>query len=333
MEGDAVFTDATAPGLGAIAMLVPHEETLTVELPERARLPEAEKAVFDRTGIETIRQAPGVTETDLAARAGTRALERARVSPDDLDLVILLEGRRPQYLVASEATRLQREVGARRAIAFSVAGLGCVSVCAAFALSQSWLSTHPRAPHVLIAGGSRPISPRRYRHPVTILGDGGGAVLFTRESAAHLIDLRLETDGQFWDLFRVDYANTPPSDWAEICSDLREYSFTLAMASRNRFAEINRQMLSAAGLQLSDVDHFVMQNISVGAFRFYEEAFGVKFAAACYDNLKRYGHLGAIDVFANLEAGVSTGEFRSGDLVMVMNNSPAAAWSSFLLRV
>jgi 3-oxoacyl-[acyl-carrier-protein] synthase-3 len=148
-----------------------------------------------------------------------------------------------------------------------------------------------------------------------------------------LLDVLLETDGRYWDLFRVEFRDRPPEQWEEACADVPTYSLKLAVESRNRFAALNSRLLERHGLGIEDVDHFVMQNISIGALRFYEQGLGVRFASACAQNLRSYGHLGPADVLLNLRTGLATDEFAPGETVLVMNNSPAAAWSSALVRL
>jgi 3-oxoacyl-[acyl-carrier-protein] synthase-3 len=114
---------------------------------------------------------------------------------------------------------------------------------------------------------------------------------------------------------------------------VRRYSFSLAVESKKRFARMNEELLSRHGLTMSDVDHFVSQNISMGAYDFYEQAFDISFAQVCRQNLAGYGHLGSTDIALNLGSGLDSGEFQPGDLVLVMNNAPVAAWSSMLIEI
>jgi 3-oxoacyl-[acyl-carrier-protein] synthase III len=54
-------------------------------------------------------------------------------------------------------------------------------------------------------------------------------------------------------------------------------------------------------MRMSAVDHFVMQNnISMGTFRFYEDALDVGLAKVSRANLAAYGHLGPVDVMTNI---------------------------------
>lgn len=320
-------------GIAAIGVSLAGTPTRIAELPEHAALDEPSRHVFDSLGIDTVLVDDASTAADLAAAAARSALDGAGVAAADVDALVTVQGRVPELLMASEATRVQAEVGAVRATTFSVADLGCVSISSAFLVARALLDSNPSWRSVLIAHGSKPPAPRRFRHPVTVNGDGGVAVVMTRDATPRILDVAIETNGEYWDLYRVDFKDKPTRDWVEECKSLKTYSFKLAIESRNRFKALNESVLARAGRTLADVGHFVMQNLSAGAFRFYEEFFGIEFAKACKTNLARYGHLGSMDVPLNLHTGIETGEMGPGDLVLVMNNSPVAAWSTMLVEV
>jgi 3-oxoacyl-[acyl-carrier-protein] synthase-3 len=319
--------------ISAIATCIPERLVPAEEPAEIARLSDVEARTYRGLGIDTVARDDSLTAADLATRASQDALAAGGLEAEDVDALVVVQPRVPEFLMASEATRLQAAIGASRAMTFTVADLGCVSVSAALVTGRALLAGDERLNTVLVAHGSKAPTPRRYRHPVTINGEGGIAFLLTREGAPQMIDISLETDGRFWDLFRVRYRDIPYSQWYEECTSPQEYSFKLAIESRNRFAKINGELLTRHGLELGDVGHFVMQNLSLGAFRFYEEFFDITFAKACTTNLQRYGHLGAMDIVLNLHTAMETGEFAEGALVLVMNNSPVAAWSSMLVRI
>lgn len=314
-------------GFDAIEAFFPAGREVRVDdLPETRRLSVAEREVFDRLGVETVVDAAGWSPTELAAEAAAVALAAAGLDPRDVDVVISLEPRAPEFLMASAATRLQHRIGASSALAFGIADLGCVSVSVAIQTAIGLLA--PASPYetVLVAAGSRPGTPRRFRHPVCILGDGGVAGVLSRSGAAKVRAIAIETNGAYSDLFRIDYRSAPADEWQEECSDLRRYSMDLAIESRNRFQALNDAVLTRADRKRKDVDRWVMQNISLGAFAFYANAFDIDFAESCFEHLARFGHLGAGDVLINLRASLGGGP------VLVMNNSPVAAWSSMLVE-
>lgn len=319
-------------GIASIGLSLDGTPARITDLPEHAALDEPARHVYRSLGIDTV-LVDDADAAEVAARAATVALEGAGIAPGDVDALVTVQGRVPELLMASEATRIQAAIGATKATTFSVADLGCVSINSAFLVARALLDSNPSWSNVLLAHGSKPPSPRRFRYPVTVNGDGGVAVVIARDAAPRILDVTIETNGEYWDLYRVDFKDKPHRDWVEECKSLKTYSFKLAIESRNRFAALNEAVLARAGKTLADVDHFVMQNLSAGAFRFYEEFFGIEFAKACKVNLARYGHLGSMDVPLNLNTGMETGEFAAGDIVLVMNNSPVAAWSTMLVEV
>jgi 3-oxoacyl-[acyl-carrier-protein] synthase-3 len=320
-------------GVAAIEVYLPGRLTAARMLPEVADLDPAQARSCLGLGIDTVLDASGFDAEDLAVGAVQRLLHTTDCDPDSVNALLLMESRAPDRLLVSAATRVQHESGLCRAVSLSVGGLGCVASSLALALARSLLLTNPGWSNIVLAYGSRPATTRRYRHPVTIIGDGGVAVLVTRDGHARLVDSEQQTNGEYWDLFGVDFRYRSPEDWQVTCRDPQLYSFQLALESRNRFRELNERLLARNALDMSDIQHVIIQNLSLGAVRFHERTLKARIALCCLDNLQTYGHLGAMDVLLNLRTGLDSGDFRSGDLVLLMNNSPVAAWSSTLIQL
>jgi 3-oxoacyl-[acyl-carrier-protein] synthase-3 len=144
---------------------------------------------------------------------------------------------------------------------------------------------------------------------------------------------RLQTDGAFHDLFHVDYKQGPWYEWQEECTSPDRYRFELALRSRERLGSLVRDVLDDIDRKPSDVAAVVTQNVTAGAYDFYEALLGMPIHPACRDNLVRYGHLGAMDVVLNLRDVLDSGDVDPGGLILVLNNSPVAAWATTLWEV
>ena len=315
--------------LAASAWYLPDTALAVAELPELATLSDAERATCAALGIDRVPADDALTAAELAARAGRRVLATAGLDTGDVDVVLTVEPRAPQTLVSSEATRLQAMLGAGRAMAFSVGGLGCASLTPALLAASGLLRADPELANVLVLHGSKPATPGRYRHPVTVNGDSGGALLLRRRGDLRIRDILLETNGAYADLFRVEYRDEEFARWREVCTDPAAYSFRLAVETRNRLRALATRLLDRNGLSPADVPCWLTQNLSTAAFRNWSEAIGAPIAKACFDNLARYGHLGPNDVFFNLSSARETGEFDGR--AVLLNISPAAAWSALLV--
>ncbi|WP_280467335.1 3-oxoacyl-ACP synthase [Nocardia cyriacigeorgica] len=318
--------------LGPVALSFPDTSLAVTELPELSELTPARRAHALALGIDRVRCAAGDDESEHAIRAAETALERAGLDASELDALLLVGGRAPKYLLASDATRMQHRLGAHNAFVAGVGDLGCVSISAAFTMAAALLRGDDRCRTVLVVAGARTPTRARYRAPMTVLGDGGGAVLLGKDGRGRyeLVDHLVRSDGRYADLFRIDYRNGPDRAWVEECADETTYSFRLAVESRKRLARMSQEILSRRGLRLDLLDAVLMQNLSAGAFTFWEEALEVRIDRACHRNLADYGHLGSLDMLVNLESAAAT--LAPGEHALLLNSSPVAAWSASLLR-
>lgn len=331
MRGTTVNTSI---GIGDIHCLLPVDRTSVRKLPELDEITTEEADFAVGSGISTVGVFEDTASTDLAIRAcqglGERIKEHGRPSPDTL---VLVAGRAPDVLLGADAGRLQAESGFEGAFTFTVDGLGCTGSSAAWSLAADLLRADPSRTSVAIAHASRPAAIDRVRYPVTVIGDGAYTMTMVRGGRPALVAHRMESDGSFHDLFSIDYKKVPWYEWREECSSADRYRFELAMHSRQRLSRMVDEVLTDVGVGRDGVAATLMQNVTSGAFDFYETLLGLPIHSVCRDNLESLGHLGAMDVVLNLEHLLSADEVSEGDLVLVLNNSPVAAWAVTLWRI
>ncbi len=317
-------------GLTALQFHLPTTFVPIRELPELTELSDAQRKIFETTlaGMETVAIEESMDDVAMATRAARDALEQAELMPSDIGAVLYTQSRAPAFLMSSEATRVQENIGIRSGMALEVGGLGCANISGALRLARALLG-YEGLGNVLVCGSSKPFGTRRYREAVTIVGDASFATVVSKTEKNQILDLEVITDGRYWDLFRVDYKNIRQEDLVEQCTN-EKYKFDLAIASRNNYRRINEDLRKKS--DLSKVNHYIMQNLSIQAFKYNEEALGVKFIEACRDNCRRYGHLGSVDVLLNYVRGREHGVISDGEHVIVQNNSPVACWSSMLMK-
>lgn len=319
----------TPIGIGDIGILLPDRFVTPAELAEAEQLDSHQREFVERTGVQTV----GVLDEEARALAARAVRTLVADTGADPDVLVLAAPRSPDVLLGSDVAAVQAAAGLRRAFGFTVDGLGCVGSSAAWALGADLLRADPSRSSVVIAHASRPTGPDRVRFPVTVVGDGACAMTLAPGERPVLRAHRAEMDGQFHDLFRVDYKAGPAYEWREVCDNVDEYQFKLALHSRDRLKRLVDQVLVDAGVDAGRVAATLMQNVTVGAFDFYESLLSLNIHDVCRENLRRYGHLGAMDVVLNLRDLLAGGDLARGDLVLVLNNSQVAAWAVTLWEV
>jgi 3-oxoacyl-[acyl-carrier-protein] synthase-3 len=317
-------------GIGGIHCVLPETTTAVGELDEFDALDRPVAAFATGSGVRTVGVFP---DADCAGLAAQACRELLAAQPAEPDVLILVAPRAPDVLLGSDACRVQAEAKLSTAFAFTVDGLGCTGSSAAWALARDLLVADPSRRSVLIAHASRPTGVDRVRFPVTVIGDGACAMTVTRAARPFLRAHRMVTDGTFHDLFSVDYKQVPWYEWREECPSPDRYRFELAMHSRLRFGELVDGVLADARVSKKDIAATLMQNVTASAYQFHADLLGLPIHPVCGESLATYGHLGAMDVVLNLDRLLGSGELSAGDLVLVLNNSPVAAWAVTLWEV
>ncbi|MGO4287987.1 3-oxoacyl-[acyl-carrier-protein] synthase III C-terminal domain-containing protein [Chitinophaga sp. RAB17] len=320
-------------GIQSIKTYTPGTPVSIHSLQEKATFDENELSYFSTCGIDTVYDSGNISSYELAKGATEKLLQETGTAAADIDMIIYVQSRMPEHFISSEATRLQHEIKADNALSFAITNLGCADSSMALKLAKDFLVANRKANHVLICYGNKLFSQYRFRNPVTIMGDGGVAALISKTADHKIADISIQTNGKYWDLFKLEYKNKSADQYKEACSDTRKYGFELAIESKNRFKEINDALLKSNQLVKEDIHHFLLQNISSRAYEYYQSAFDIRISPICAINLAQYGHLGAGDIFLNYQTGTESGIFQKGEKVLIMNNSPVAAWSSILIEV
>jgi 3-oxoacyl-[acyl-carrier-protein] synthase-3 len=319
-------------GIGVIRCVLPDELIPVSDLPEYPLLGVDEAEFAAHCGIDTVGVFDGLTGAKLATRACRELLAVEPAEPEP-DLMILVAPRAPDVLLGSDVCHVQSGTGFASTFSFTIDGLGCTGSSAAWSLASDLLAAQPARHSVLIVHASLPTGVDRVRYPVTVIGDGAYAMTMVRGGRPALVAHRMETDGTFHDLFQVDYRRAPWYEWREECQSPDRYRFELAMHSRSRLDRMIDEVLAEAGIEKAQLRAIIMQNVTSSAYTFYESLLGLPIHPVCHQHLARYGHVGAMDVVMNLDRLLAGGDVREGDHVLVLNNSPVAAWAVSLWEI
>ncbi|MDN5569018.1 MAG: beta-ketoacyl-ACP synthase 3, partial [Paracoccus sp. (in: a-proteobacteria)] len=174
------------------------------------RLETSDEWIRSRTGIERRHfAAEGQTTSDLGIRAARVALDRAGMTPADIDGIIVATST-PDLTFPSVGTMVQAGLGIKRGFAYDVQ-----AVCAGFVFALANADAMIRAgmaERVLVIGAetfSR-IMDWTDRGTCVLFGDGAGAVVLEAEDSNGTSEDRgilaadLNSDGTYRDLLYVD---------------------------------------------------------------------------------------------------------------------------------
>src|SRR5437773_3152341 len=157
--------------------------------------------ITTRTGIKERRIAAKDENTsDMAARAALKAIEQARISPKEIDLIMVATAT-PDMLFPATACFVQKKIGATNAACLDISA-ACAGFLFALEIAQQFITSHTHET-VLVIGAEKLTSITNWtdRNSCVLFGDGAGAAILRHRGSAHgVISTHIGSDGQYTDI-------------------------------------------------------------------------------------------------------------------------------------
>jgi len=295
-----------------------------------------------RLGIEQVPirngETAGETASNMAVAAAREALQRAKVDPLTVDVVVEYSIMPQEYLVPvwNMSNKVQAEVGAIKSFVVGFSGGGSSNFMVALSSAAAMLSENDSMKTALLVTGDATIPGNRVLNPadpVTVMGDGASAVVLQRGALGSVvIDTELCSDGNNHDICYIPGGSLIHPD------DISLYRMQLDKVRYDAFpkAETLRKMsdklLERAGMKFSDVACVLCSNISAQDETAMQQAFESKVSPVCASNRESHGHLQGTDFPLNYLSLVESGSVKQGDYVLGVSHGMGATAAVSLLR-
>lgn len=292
--------------------------------------------IRSRTGIRERRIADkDVHAADMAAAAARVAMERAGVTAEGLDM-ILLSTATPDRLLPSTACDVQALLGARNAAAYDYA-----TACSGFLYGLSMAEAHivsGQAETVLVCATEKMSSIVDWTDRTTcvLFGDGAGAAVVQKATDERgILSTFMKSDGTLAELlWRPGGGARIPLDIAV----LDERSHYVKMAGPEVFKAAVRAMCDAAetamaraGVTSDDIDLLVPHQANI---RIIEAT--AKYARMpmekVYVNVDRFGNMSSASIPVALDEACELGRIGPGSLVLMVAFGAGFTWAANVVR-
>ena len=292
--------------------------------------------IRERTGISERRIAPdGMTAADMGAGAGRQALERAGVTPGEVDLLIVTTAT-PDRWLPSTACDIQALLGASNAFAWDLMA-ACSGFLYAVSMAEGYLHTG-RGDVALVISTEKMSSIVNWedRSTCVLFGDGAGAAVVKRSENGHgILSSHFGSDGNLGDLLYR------PAGGAAIPMDeevLATRGHLVHMAGREVFknavrsmADSSHQALQKAGLTGEEVDILIPHQANIRIIEATAKYAGIPMEKV-FVNVDRYGNMSSATVPVALDEAVEQGRIKEGDHVLSVAFGAGFTWGAVAFR-
>ena len=292
--------------------------------------------ITTRTGIKQRRKAAPDEYTSLfAVRAARQAIERARLDPSDIDL-LLCATVTPDQILPSTGCIVQAELGANNAAAMDV-----VAACSGFlygvSLSDSMIKTG-QVKHAVVVGAEILTQYVDYtdRQTCVLFGDGAGAaVLGPTDASRGILASKIKSDGRYEEQLFSPGGGTRRKPTAETLAAGDHYFkmkgnelFKVAVRS---MAEISREVLERAGVKSDEISLFIPHQANQRITEAVADRLNVDMSKV-YSNIAVHGNTSSASIPIALDECVEAGRIKEGDLVLMASFGGGVTWGAVLMR-
>jgi 3-oxoacyl-[acyl-carrier-protein] synthase III len=293
--------------------------------------------IVQRTGIhERHIVDQGVATSDLATEAARLAIERAGLTPADIDLIIVGTVT-PDMFFPSTACLVQAKIGATRAWGFDLS-----AACSAFTYSLtvgSQMVSSGAVKHALVIGADVMSSIIDYtdRSTCVIFGDGAGAVVVGPSSSEEfgIFDFECEVDGHGGPALCMPAGGSRmPTSHTTVDQRLhyvkQDGQTVFKFAVRNT-GDVCERLLARNNLTAGDIDCFVSHQANRRIIMSAAERLGLA-PEKVVINIDRFGNTTAATIPLALNDAVNDGRIKRGDRVLLASVGAGFTVGAILMR-
>ena len=292
--------------------------------------------ITTRTGIKERRIAADDEFTsDIGAKAALRAMEKAKISADQIDLIIVATIT-PDMLFPSTACLVQQKIGAKRAAAFDIEA-ACSGFIYSLEIGQQFIMSRTYDT-VLVIGAEKLSSIIDWsdRNTCVLFGDGAGAAILQNRPDSHgLLTACMGADGSKGGLLSMPGGGSQCPATAQSVADRLHY---LRMDGKETFKNAVNAMCQAAkeALKRCEIDVTKIQCIiphqaNLRIIDAVTERLGAK-PEQVFVNLQKYGNTSAASVAIALDDAVECGRVRTGDLLLLIVFGAGLTWAAAVIE-
>ena len=317
-----------------VGSYVPHRILTNADLEKIVET--SDEWILTRTGIRQRRIAAANEYTsDMAAQAAQRAMEKAGVTAEQIDLIIVATIT-PDMLFPATACLVQRKIGAHRAAAFDVEA-ACSGFIYALEIGQHFIMARTYET-VLVIGAEKlsSIIDWNDRNTCVLFGDGAGAAILQNRPNSHgLLTACMGADGNKADLLSMPGGGSRCPATADTVTARLHF---LRMDGKETFKNAINAMNTAAVEVLRRCEIDITQIACIiphQANRRIIDAVGERLGARpdqVFVNVEKFGNTSAASVAIALDEAVRQGRIKRGDLVLLVVFGAGLTWGAAVIE-
>src|SRR5438105_2535342 len=292
--------------------------------------------ITTRTGIKERRiAAKDETTSEMATKATLKALEQAKVKPENVDLILVATAT-PDMLFPATACFVQKKIGAKNAACLDISA-ACAGFLFGIEIAQQFITSHTHDT-VLVIGAEKLTSITNWtdRNTCVLFGDGAGAAVLRHRGSTHgVVSTHIGSDGEYSDiLFMPGGGSRCPITKENADMNLATIHMTgkeVYKQAVTAMVNASKKVLADAGLTADDITCVIPPQANLRIIEAIADRLEIPLDRM-FVNLDRYGNTSAAAVAIALDEANRSGRIKHGDYVLMVVFGGGLTWASTIIE-
>lgn len=291
--------------------------------------------ISQRTGIKERHISKGENTSVLVIDVARQLLEKTEVPGEDIDLIIVASVTQ-DYGTPSLACMVQKEIGAKNAVAFDV-----VAACSGFMFALSTADKYIKSgmyENAIVIGGETlsKIVDWTDRATCVLFGDGAGGAYVEKSQEAGVIHENLGSAGELYDILTEGYTNCSnafndvPAEidpkWYVYMNGREVFKFATKNVVRSM-----KKVMEEARVDRDEIKYIVPHQANVRIVEVVSKKLGIPMEKF-YMNMERYGNTSSASIPMALNELNERGLLERGDKIMLSGFGGGMTWGTMLIE-
>ena len=294
--------------------------------------------IYTRTGIKERRVVSGEENAiDLGFTAAERAIAKAKISPNDIDMIIAASSA-PTELYPAMGCQIHQRLGIEKPIpAFDVTA-ACSGLIYALSMAKSFVASGMYKNILIVAtdNNSRLVD-WTDRGTSILFGDGAGAVVVmpAEDGVDDIIAIDIKADGNYGNLITLpfDGKNCPLVEPNEIRPSSIKMNgrgvYTFVAKILPKYVE---ELIEKSGMTADDIDYLIPHQANIRIIQAVQERLGMP-EEKVVTNIKYYGNTSAASIPIALAEGVENGKIKLNSTALLCGFGAGMTWGAAIVRL
>lgn len=282
-----------------------------------------------------------MSSAGLAVKAGKDALKKSKISPEDIDLLILSTDT-PDIISPQSSAIVADELGMRDGAPFFDLNASCTGFVFGSETAKNWIEGNPDYNTVMLISTYNMTKYADIENGkfFCVFSDGAGAAIYQKDNSQKgILGSHFIGNGDQWMTLGIYVGGTrfPATEKrvkgeGEVPPNLTFWRGELMNRNPELWPVIIKKMLDKSDYSLADIDKFIFTQINKSAIALTCENLGIKMEKT-HNVMDKYGYTGNACIIMALDDAINKGEVKKGDLVCLTASGVGYTMGTLLIRV